>query len=357
MSKTKTIKSQDGKLEVKYDEVTHVCVCVVIYALLHYLLLADERDARDHTIYYCYNKGIDKNIRDHLPSITLPNSTGGLLKRVFWKILWKWQCVIQYPFLKTAEIFAQDHIPMAAILIGDNHYSLLSDGPNCFSRDYKAESVLFKMRKKKNNSFYGKVEKHILGDVCVNNMGGNPHCDMIYLTEENTSPLLENHHVDIQSLNDLWEKSSPQKKKFILEVFNCSGEDIDLLNGKSICFLSQPLVNDRILTEGEYHDLLERVFQKYDINQLIIKTHPRDTFDYKKHFPQIALFDKPIGTQLLAILGGTNMRKVVTISSSAIEAFPVSVEADVFGTEIHPKIEAGFGSTYTFSRVFNKVSL
>lgn len=26
MSKTKSIKSQDGKIEVKYDDVTHVCI-------------------------------------------------------------------------------------------------------------------------------------------------------------------------------------------------------------------------------------------------------------------------------------------------------------------------------------------
>ena len=40
--KNTIIKSQDGKLEVKYSEVQNSCMCVSLFALLQYLLLFDE---------------------------------------------------------------------------------------------------------------------------------------------------------------------------------------------------------------------------------------------------------------------------------------------------------------------------
>lgn len=353
----KNIKSKDGKIEVQYDEVTHVCICVVIYALLQYLLLEDDNVVKHNTVYFCYDKGISEDVRNRLPSISFTNPKGGRLKRVFFKLLKKWEYGLRYPFIKRAKIYAQDHMPLAAILIGKNKYSLLSDGPNCFTVNYLPNSVFFQARQSKKRSLTAVFEKIILGDLCVNNMGGNPQCEMIFLTEPNKSPLLDNRHVDTKSLSELWNDASVEKKQFILDVFGLHDEDIALLNSKSICFLSQPFVDDSVLSVDEYKDLLEQIFQKYDNSQIIIKTHPRDTFDYKKYFPQIALFDKPIGTQLLAILGGVNMKKVVTVCSSAIDAFPHFVEAEVYGTRIHPKILAALGETYTFSRSFIKVSL
>lgn len=353
----KSIKSRDGKIEVKHDEVTHVCICLVIYALLQYLLLEDDSVIKHNTVYFCYDKGIGRTIRNHLSSISFTNPQGGRLKRVFFKLLKKWEYRFRYPFIKRAKIYAQDHMPLAAILIGKNKYSLLSDGPNCFTTNYMPNSAYYLSRQSKKESFMAVLEEKLLGTVCVNDMGDNPQCEMIFLTEPNKSPLLENRRIDTKPLSVLWNEASVEKKQFILEVFGLQDEDIALLNSKSICFLSQPFVDDSVLSVDEYKDLLEQIFQKYDNSQIVIKTHPRDTFDYKKYFPQITLFDKPIGTQLLAILGGVKMQKVVTISSSSIDAFPDSVEAEVYGTRIHPKILAALGETYTFSRSFKKVSL
>lgn len=120
-------------------------------------------------------------------------------------------------------------------------------------------------------------------------------------------------------------------------------------------FFSQPMAD--LLSDQEYVELLEKIFSHYDRTQLLIKTHPRDHFDYRKYFPQVALFDKPVNVELLSVLN-FSFKKAVTISSAAVFSLPESIELDWFGTGIHPKIYAVSGSNETkLPRSYNQMSL
>ena len=109
--------------------------------------------------------------------------------------------------------------------------------------------------------------------------------------------------------------------------------------------------------EQEYADLLERIFSHYDYSQLLIKTHPRDHFNYVKYFPDIAVFDKPVNVELLSLFN-FSFRKAVTISSAAVFSLPETIELDWFGPNIHPKIYAVSGSNETkLPRSYNQMYL
>jgi hypothetical protein len=258
---------------------------------------------------------------------------------------------VRWPFLKTADIYAFD-LPYLNLLIGKRNYSLLADAPNWLTLNMQEHSIEYVRQHKRRKSLLGKVQRFFFGDVFVHYWGNNEQCKAVFLTEENVSPILQGKKVYVNSLDSFWKLASERKKEYIMQLFGLTNEDILFLNSRPNIFFAQRLVNDCGLTEKECFDLLSKIFHKYPSNSIIIKTHFRDSFDYKKFFPDMAVFSKPINSQLLYIMGVTP-KKVITIASTAIECFPDSVECDYYGTSSHPKIERYLGEKYLPKRKVN----
>lgn len=337
--KNRIIKSQDGKLEMKYDAVTHVCVAPNIYPFLQYFLLLEDDIVLHHT-YYFFNDTIPASVIKKLPCEMFKYVNRSLkdkiLKRVN-KIKLRFFKNQIYPFLKNAEIFAYD-IPYLSLCIGERPYSLLADAPNWVTLLCQEHSQEYIRNKRHAKSLLGKLEGLFFGDLYIHFHGHNQQCKAIYLTEENTAPVLKGKKVRVNSMSSLWTQASDAKKQFIMDLFDITDEDITLLSSRPNIFFSQPIIEVFKLSEEEYLSVLVNIFRNYPYDSLIIKTHPRDKFDYKKHFPEIRVFTKPISSQLLQILG-LSPKKVITIASTAIEAFPETVECDYYGIHVHPKIE------------------
>lgn len=339
-------------------EITHVCIAPSIFPLMQYLLLVDLEVSRDHT-YYFFNDVIPAFTRQRLVCSCLPNRRDKSIKSAVMRRAEKLAVALfktlRYPFIKTAKIFAFDN-PNTSLYIGNRPYSLLSDGPHCFSRCMQEQSVEYIQMCRKSKSFFGKLQRLIYGDVFVDYFGSNRWCEKIYLTEENASPILKNKTVDIRSLEQMWAQASDEKRNFILSLFGISIADIDFLNSKPTVFFSQPIIEDIHLSTDEYADIIKRLFSHYDTSRLLIKTHPRDHFPYREYFPEVEVFDKSVNSQLLQVAGFLP-KKIVTIYSSSVDTFPESVECDYFGVEVHPDIVATLGPEFKPYRKVNKVAL
>jgi len=351
------IQSPDGKLQVKYEEITNSCMCVSLYALLQYLLLFDEDTIKHHTCYFL-GYAVNEKISAKLPGYHF--DTKQTINKTFAPSRWLDKFSLRlsrnrrYPFLKNTKIYAQD-LGFLSSLIGKQTYSMLADGPNFLTMNMQPDSAEYQRHERKRHSLQGKVEKLLYGNVAVNTLGNNPQCQAFYLTEENTSPVLLNKQAYVNSFQELWQESSDSKKRFILDLFDVNDEDTQMLKDKSIMFLTQPLVQDNMLTEQEYVSLLQSVFSGYDASQIVIKTHPRDRFDYRRYFPEIAVYDKKINIQLL-LLSDVHIQRAVTICSSSINAFPNDVEADWFGSQVHPAIQQYYGDMTPF-RPYNQKTI
>lgn len=356
--KNNVIKSQDGKITLCYNEVHCVCICSVIYALLQYMLIEDDENVIKHTAYF-FGDGIKTDISKNLPSFHFATKQADskvqhilrCIKKISLRINHNWK----YPFVKKSKIYAQDHEYMS-IIIGKKSYALLSDGPKCMEYATKEKSALMILKKRKQSSLRGTLEKWIYGPLTTDFLGNNAQCDTVYLTEENDVPYFKSKNVYIRSLKELWSTASDNKKQFIKNVFNISSEDIRLLGSKPILYLTQPLVDDKIITEPEYVELLQKIFSHYNTDDVIIKLHPRDTFPYSKYFPTMECFSKPINIQLLSLMD-LNFEKAITISSSAINDLPDSIIVDWYGTSVHEKIKEFLGDTIVPTRAVQKVKL
>lgn len=349
----KHCKQQLEKFGMEVEDVTHVCIAPTLYPLLQYLLLMDDDIAFRHTFYFV-NELIPENVRSHLPCQYLnyfgKEAIHKMYRRVA-KLKLRFFKYIDFPFLKTAEIFAYD-LPYGSLCIGNRNYNLLPDAPNCLTLNSQYDSAEYIRMQNHANSWVGRLQRMVFGDLFVHYLGHNSQCRAVFMTEENTTPIIEGKAVHVRSLPSMWSDASEEKKRFIMGLFDITNDDITLLNSRPNLFFSQPLVNDCGLTETEYTDILVKIFKNYPTGSVIIKTHPRDKFAYSKHFPDILVFSKPISSQLLYIIGVTP-QKIITISSTAIEGFPESIACDYYGIFVHPKIKLYFGDNYKPLRSVN----
>ena len=123
----KQLQSADGQLVVPYENVQNVCICVVMYPLLQYLLLNDLEVCKSHTAYIL-DETISEKIRNKLPCYTFKEYPQTAFYKVWRKIVRTFQALtrdIRHPYLKTATIYAQDH-DIVSILIGKHDYYLSS---------------------------------------------------------------------------------------------------------------------------------------------------------------------------------------------------------------------------------------
>ena len=340
--KTKKIISADGELTVVCDEVRQVCIAASCYPLLQYLLLFDLPTTSAHTCYFT-GYAVSREISSHLPAVHIPLALSGKRlapRRWLYKFALRFY-KYRYPFLRKAKIFALDNA-FASPLIGRRCYSLLSDGPMCMTNNMQPDSKEYLKQLRKRRSLSGMLEKLLFGPVSVCPLGNNSQCLDFYMTEENESPVFKGKPVHVSSLEKLWDSADEEKRRFVRHVFGISHDDVAMLNSKKLIFLTQPIVKDCGLTEGEYAQLLERIFKNYDTSQMLIKLHPRDDFDYGRHFPGIAVYSKTVNMQLLA-LQGVRFERAITVCSSSLGSFPETTELDWYGSSVHPKIKAFFG--------------
>lgn len=340
-----------------YRGIAHVCMTPSIHALLQYMLLFDYDTVANHTVYFT-GYAVSKEIASRLPGVWIPfGQTGN--KRSVGRLIEKarLRCFagLRWPFLRSAHLFAFD-VGFVPPLIGNRPYALLSDGPLGISQNMQADSAEYLRQQRKRRSLGGLVERCIAGPVAVGGWGNNDQCREFYVTEENTCLVFRDKPVHIDSLISLWQKAEARHKDFVKRVFDVGDEDVEILNSRPYMFCTQPMVADGILSKEEYLTILEGIFASYGTDKLLLKLHPRDTFDYRQYFPDVAVYGKKVNMQLLVLLGA-NVERVATICSSSVNSFPESVEVDWYGTDFNPRLKAWFGTMVPPYRKYNQVSI
>ena len=187
-------------------------------------------------------------------------------------------------------------------------------------------------------NFFGlKTRKGVLGYA--------ENTSKVYLTENlcREVPKGLEKKAEIINLKDLWNKKSEEEKKIILDTFNFNNEILKKVDENTVMLFTQPLSEDKRILEEEKIELYSKILKKYDNNSIIIKPHPREKTDYSKYFPDCYVMKEKYPVEILELVG-INIKKVITIFSSAAFAFGKNVEIDFYGTEIHPKLFEIFGT-------------
>lgn len=199
------------------------------------------------------------------------------------------------------------------------------------------------------NRLKEKIKDRIFKILGVNErqevLGFGKKVKKIYLTENLCKKIPKGleKKAEIINLKELWNKKSEKEKKFILDIFNFNVEVFKKVNESTIMLFTQPLSEDKIITEEEKIELYSRILKNYKSQSIILKPHPREETDYTKYFKDCYIMQEKYPIEILELVG-IRVKKVITIFSSAVFGLGNGVEIDFYGTEIHPKIFAIFGT-------------
>lgn len=314
------------------EKKNNLLVLETTYSLFLYLLINSKKDTlflMDYNFFSSNRSLINKLENYELikfeKKFEHPNK---FLSKIYWIYYYRKVKFIlkKRKFYEYKNIYGLDHTLIGNFLINENFF-LLEDG----TKNYCLDKTNIK----------DKVKNFILGRNKI--MGRDKRIRKIYLTGLVPVPKEIEYKVEIIDIEKLWGNKNEKEKKEILDIFNFSFEIAEKLRKKKIILFTQPLSEDKVLTEAEKIKLYKKIINNYNSNELVIKCHPREKTDYKKEIKNIEILDQNFPSELFNFLE-IKFEKAVTIFSTAALTLDKNIKVDFYGSEIHPKILKKFGS-------------
>lgn len=320
------------------EKIKYVCVVDTLYSLSLYLLY-QSYDKYDETLFFVGNvipESVSSKLR-HVFRIDYKKKTFFMKKNL---LIFQLQIAKYGNILKKATIYAQDHLAFSGLVIGSNKYTLLEDAPHIFTI-YKTISFMnpspfVSLREKIRNSIFLKS----FGDGIL---GRNKQCVSVVYTcpEDSKSDLLKNKESILVDLNKMWDESNIEKKKFLFGLFGIDDKLLNVFMQNRVILFSQPLLEDCKLSEDEIIAIYAPYIEKYKNEGVIIKPHPRDKFNYEKHFGvPIMKINAPM--QILSAMG-LSFKTAITICSTAVSSMGSDCEIIWIGASVNKKILEVYG--------------
>lgn len=203
----------------------------------------------------------------------------------------------------------------------------------------------------------GWLGRWLLGDLYPI-LGQAENVQTVYLTGILPIPETIAHKVELIDLKLLWQQKNLQQKENILQVFLPEGFDKDTLVGCETLLLTQPLSEDSggRLSELEKIDIYRKLLSGYDESKVLIKIHPREKTDYSCYFPQAKILQTPCPMELLMLLG-LQVKRAVSVNSTAIFNLGNSVEKIISGYDISPALAEEAKRRRIYEGISNRFSL
>jgi hypothetical protein len=339
---------------MKLQKFNRSCISPSAFALLLYLLISSENEIKN--TYYFFEYAVSETIRKKFTNYYYYDSLKylyvrkgnkyryGHVKFVFLILTVRLGHLIRWPFLRKAKIFAMDYTFFAQSLIGNKKYVQLEDAPNSYKIIMENKLWMSKIDNFwKERVLKRKILSLIFGEAYGHEMGNNELCSEIVMTSDECFPSIKKEKIRMVSISDLWRNSSDSKKNLILSIYDILDEDIKLIKSKKYILLTQAFSRDGIITEEEQGVIYSKIIANYDSHSILIKTHPRDIFDYKQIFPNVSIFEKNVPFQLFDLLG-VQFEKVITVNSTAATLFTYQLDIDWYGSEISESIIKALGN-------------
>ncbi len=334
----------DNKNNIKLS-----CLVGTVYTLFLSLLIIDEKDYYK-TYFFIDGAGISEKIASKLPNGIYINVKKELkesfilrfIKRIkrfhFRKVIW--------PFLKYTPIIGQDHLYISPGIIGRGKIEVIEDGiGNYIEVGNLDKFVNLKVKNRYLNNFlFGPISSHL-------KYGHSLFASKVFLTGIAQIPDRIKEKTTIIDPYELWSNKSAEYKGEILRLFDCDIADIEMLSGYDVLILTQPLA-PKFMPEPDLLDIYKKIIELNPNKKILIKTHPRDTINYKLHF-KVDVFEKPIPIELLGLLK-IRISKAYTIISTSILSLPKETKKIILGAQCHPELESKLKDIDNYEELITK---
>lgn len=305
------------------------CYVGSIYSLLTYIVYSSEEQLKN--TFYIFDWKIPSDF------VKKFRNSYHFRRHFFipWRLSWMdlfLQKHLFCPYIcKNAELYANDHLWSASAVIGRHPYTLLEDSAGICS-NYRYGNIRSKYENyRKSKSYTYKIRRFFFGPVEGFPHGDNEYCTDLLLTTDDFPDYISKKTIHRIKWFGLWNTFSKWKQEYIKNVYDISTEDLDFIKTKKIVLFTQPLYPD-LISAKEHERIYQAIIEKYPIEKMLIKVHPRDTFLYEKINEKLTVFRKMLPSQIFDMFG-IKFNTAITVFSSAVKNFEYPITIDWFGSE------------------------
>ena len=312
-----------------------LCMPLTVYSLFLYIMSCTEEEF-DKT-FFLFGGAVPSSIKSKFKNsyaFRQYDQSGLMSFKLFRELVyWRYVKWIVIPKIKRLKIYAQDHINFCSYIIGKRNYTLLEDAPhsNVFFEGGLFETMDINRRKMKRYN----LARLIYGPIYGHSFGHNSQCTELLMWKYDDTDFIRSKKCRIVDLPEEWKTCTEDKRKLISFYLDIDDDDVSELNKYPIILLTQPALDPSYQSRVRHAVLYYTIAHKYPIDQIIIKTHPRDRFEYERILPEYRIFRKPIPLQLLSFMG-IKFEKAVTAYSSSVLDFDYPIEIDWYGRGCGP---------------------
>lgn len=306
-----------------------------VYSLFLYMLYCSE-EILANTTYYVGNNLAPLKLTN---KVVMPPMLSDDDKTRF---IYRAKCLKYRRRLSLSKIYAQDHLPFSSPLIDNLSYTLLEDCPNFFINfDYHQHLYTHKNFKENIRSFLGgRIGKHY--------RGYNPWCENRIITSNRDKSFLDDlriYRYEQINTQQLWDTASESKKKSIITTYSLDTLNFKTLAVRNVVIFSQPICNDAHFSFEEQRKLFLPYIEEYGADNILVKLHPRDNFDYKKAYPGVEVLRTKAPQQLLSLMG-LKFKVAITCCSSAVSSMDKDCDVIWLGSEVDERIVKAYGHVW-----------
>lgn len=317
----------------KYKDLKAVCFVDSTYTMLIYMLVYGKEQF-DKTFFFisdAFSSEFQSKLKykEFLSYVKMTSQP--FVLRVLCRFWLKCTAYMKWPFLCTLPIFGQDHLWYTPALLRKRSMVVIEDGLANY-----IESALVRPSTMKHKWLY----RLLFGSsMCYGEYGNSKYASQVVLTGAMGSiPACLKEKAILVDIRKLWETCD--YKDYILDMFSFNKEEIEKLREKKVIILAQPFnqgVGDEVMRE-----IYQGIINQYNAEDVVIKTHPRDTMDYRGMFPDVMVYSKKMPAELFSLIG-LYFTDAYTINSTSIFSFPKKCKKHLLGFKCHPELLNVYG--------------
>lgn len=127
---------------------------------------------------------------------------------------------------------------------------------------------------------------------------------------------LKHPRLEYLNIQALWDRLSLSEKKRMNYIFCVEDSFFDVLKYKKQVLITQPLSEDNICSEADKIEIYKQMLSNYQLQDVVLKPHPREWTDWRKIFPEVTVLPKHIPAEMLSLLV-PDLNKAITFFSTA----------------------------------------
>lgn len=320
-----------NKINKRYKDVNSVYFVASTYSLLLYYMVYGRKQFEK--TFFFVSDAISIDVQKKMKYVHYFScnkfNTLGHFRQILYKI-WIYRFSdLKWPFIKSVKFYGGDHLWFSPGILKDRQIIVFEDGLANYNFKTMERTLSFK-RKWLYKFLYGPL-------MCEGEYGLSKQVSKLYLTGIRPIHMGIKDKVEIIDVKKLWDNCD---QEYIIQLFDFTQDDINLIRSKKVLLLSQPF--NVVIGDQGLVDVYMKVLSNYMVEDVLIKTHPRDTLDYSKYFPGVTIFTKKVPAEFLAFIG-CNFTDVYTINSTSVFSFPKNINIHYLGYKCHSGLIQKYG--------------